>query len=139
MLADRADRRTALASLTALSLPAHLMAVALPAGSALALMAAFAAGCTGMALLPPIVVMAQEIMPSGAAVGSGIVMGLAWATGAMGVLGAGVMGDVVGARSAALVCTPVLLVATALALHPALRAHGRPLHFTPEPVLETPR
>lgn len=63
----------------------------------------------------------MSLMPGGAALSSGIVMGLAWATGSVGVLGAGVMGDLWGARTAALVCTPVVLAATALALHPSLR------------------
>jgi hypothetical protein len=70
--------------------------------------------------------MAQEIIPSGAAVSSGIVMGLAWAVGSLGVLLAGALGDVVGARYAALLCTPAVLGATALALHPAMRANARP-------------
>jgi hypothetical protein len=79
-----------------------------------------------MSLLPPIVVMAQEIVPSGAAVSSGIVMGLAWAVGSLGVLPAGALGDVVGAQTAALLCTPAVLGATLLALHPSMRAYARP-------------
>ena len=75
-----------------------------------------------MALLPPIVVMAQEIVPESTAVGSGIVMGLAWATGSVGVLVTGVLGDM-GARAAALLSIPVLFAGTALAFHPVLWAH----------------
>jgi hypothetical protein len=92
-----------------------------------------------MALLPPVVVIAQEILPSGTAVGSGIAMGLAWATGSLGVLLTGVLGDVIGARNAALVCTPVVLFATLLSLHPSLRAHGRPASHAAEPVIDGPR
>jgi len=125
-LSDRVDRRDLLIGLTLLSLPAHALAIGLPPGSAAALAAAALAGCVTMATLPPIVVIAQEIMPEGAAVGSGIVMGMAWALGSLGVLGAGVLGDAVGARNAALICTPAVLGATLLALHPALRAHRRP-------------
>jgi len=44
------------------------------------------------------------------------VMGLAWAAGSVGVLGTGVLGDFMGARGAALVSVPLMLVATALAL-----------------------
>jgi len=125
-LADRMDRRALLVVLTVLSLPLHALAIALVPGSVSALAAAALSGFVTMALLPTIVVIAQEILPTGAAVGSGIVMGLAWATGSLGVLLAGALGDVVGARTAALVCTPAVLGATLLALHPALRAHGRP-------------
>lgn len=124
--ADRVNRTTLLVTLTLLSLPAHALALWLEPGSAGALAAAAGAGFVTMSLLPPIVIMAQEIVPSGAAVSSGIVMGLAWAVGSLGVLLAGALGDVVGAQYAALLCTPAVLGATALALHPAMRAHSRP-------------
>ena len=74
---------------------------------------------------------AQEILPEGAAVSSGIVMGLAWAAGSVGVLGIGVVADVIGPRSAALWAMPALLAAAGLALVPALKAHGRPAHHAP--------
>ena len=135
-LADRMDRRALLTGLTLASLPAHVAAIALAPGSLPAIAAAVVAGCMSMALVPPIVVIAQEIMPTGAAVGSGIVMGLAWAAGSIGVLGTGVLGDIIGARNAALVCTPAILGATLLTLHPALRAHGRPITFGSGPALE---
>ena len=138
-LADRVALSRLLASITLVSLPAHLLALALPPGSALALAVAAVAGCASMALLPPIVVTAQEILPSATAMGSGIVMGLAWATGSLGVLVTGVLGDVMGARGAALVCTPAILVATVLALHPSLRAYGRPVTAAPPPLIDGPR
>jgi hypothetical protein len=78
-----------------------------------------------MALLPPVVVMAQEIMPAGAAVSAGVVMGLAWATGSVVVLGTGILGDAVGARDAALLSVPLSLIGAALALHPAIRPFRR--------------
>ena len=81
-----------------------------------------------MALLPPVVVMAQEIVPNSAAVGSGVVMGLAWAGGSVGVLGTGVLGDLIGAQAAALVSIPALFLGTALAFHPALRAYRQARH-----------
>jgi MFS transporter, FSR family, fosmidomycin resistance protein len=121
--ADRGDRRRLLLTLTLVAVPAHLLAMGAPHGSVLAMSAALAAGFANMAVLPPIVVIAQEILPRGAAVGSGIVMGLAWAVGSIGVLGAGLLGDALGARDAALVVMPVGLLAAALALHPALAAH----------------
>ncbi|HEX7052047.1 MAG TPA: MFS transporter [Longimicrobiales bacterium] len=126
VLADHVDRRRLLFALTGLAFPAHLLALGLPGGSAPALAAAFAAGLINMAILPPIVIMAQEIVPAGAAAGSGIAMGLAWATGSIGVLAVGALGDAVGARTAALMAVPVVLLGTALALHPALYGHRRP-------------
>jgi FSR family fosmidomycin resistance protein-like MFS transporter len=138
-LTDRMDRSRLLAILTMVSMPAHALAIAFEPMSAGAILAALVAGCSSMALMPPIVVIAQEIMPHGTAFGSGIVMGAAWATGSVGVLATGVLGDMVGARSAALICMPAVLVATALALHPALRAHGRPAQHLTQPVIDGPR
>lgn len=125
-LADRVDRRRLLTTLAMLAFPAHALALGLAPGSAPALAFAFLSGLFQMALLPPIVVIAQEILPAGAALGSGIVMGLAWATGSIGVLGAGALGDAIGPRAAALVATPAILLAAVLALQPGLRAYRRP-------------
>jgi FSR family fosmidomycin resistance protein-like MFS transporter len=120
-LADRMDRSRLLAGLTLLSFPAHFLAFYLPAGGAPALAMAGAAGFLGMAMMPSLVVKAQELLPEGAAVSSGIVMGLGWAIGSLGVLVTGAMGDWIGPREAALVSMPAILVGTLLALHPALR------------------
>lgn len=116
MLADRMDRRTLLVGLTLASLPAHTLAFWLPSGSAGAFAAAGAAGVLNMALLPPVVLTAQELLPGRAALGSGIVMGLAWAAASIAMLGTGALGDAIGAREAALASVPVILVATVLAL-----------------------
>ena len=78
-------------------------------------------GFFGTATLPPIVVMAQEMHPRAAGASSGIVMGLAWAAGALGVMVTGVAADVVGPQAAALLSLPVAGVAALLALHPALK------------------
>jgi FSR family fosmidomycin resistance protein-like MFS transporter len=129
-LTDRVDRRHLLVVLTLLAFPAHFMAFWVTPGSSWTFMFATVAGFLNMALLPPIVVMAQEILPEGTGVSSGIVMGLAWALGSVGVLGSGVLGDIAGARTAALVSFPLILVGTLLALHPALEAYRRP---TPHP------
>lgn len=120
-LSDRMDRSRLLAGLTLLAFPAHLLAVALPPGRGPALVSAGAAGFLGMAMMPGIVVKAQEMLPEGAAVSSGIVMGLGWAIGSLGVLMTGALGDWIGPREAAMVSMPMLLVGTLLALHPALR------------------
>jgi FSR family fosmidomycin resistance protein-like MFS transporter len=121
LLADRVDRGMLLVQLCFWSLPAHAAAVWLAPGTGLWMVAAACAGFFGLATLPPIVVMAQEMLPSGTAVNSGIVMGLAWGVGALGVLVTGRLADVVGPQAATLVSLPVLLVAVALAARPALR------------------
>lgn len=124
-LADRIDRGRLLAGLTFFAFPGHLLAVSLPPGGVPAYLAACAAGFFGMAMMPAIVVKAQEILPESAAVGSGIVMGLAWGAGSICVLGTGALADWIGPREAAMVSMPALLIGTALALHPLLREKGR--------------
>lgn len=133
VLADRVSRRLLLAHLCFWAVPAHIVAVLLGPEGGLGLAAVAVAGFLGMATLPPIVVMAQEMVPTGAAVSSGIVMGLAWATGSVAVLATGALADVIGPQMATLVSMPVALLAVALALHPALSrsealagAAGRP-------------
>jgi MFS transporter, FSR family, fosmidomycin resistance protein len=125
ILADRMDRGLLLAGATFAAFPAHLLAVSLVPGSSGALAMAAGAGFLGMAIMPAIVVKAQELLPDEAAVSSGIVMGLAWAAGSMGVLGTGAMGDWLGPREAAMVSMPVLLLGTFLALQPPLRDSHR--------------
>ncbi len=120
-LTDRVDRRLLLVQLCGWTLPAHLAAVWFGPQDGLGLVFAGCAGFFGMASLPPIVVMAQEIHPRGAAVSSGVVMGLAWAAGSLGVLGTGVLADVIGPQPATLLSMPFLLVAVGLASHPALK------------------
>ena len=111
-LADRVDRSYLLAGLCFFSFPAHLMAVALPPGAAPAFFMAGLSGLFGMAMMPALVVKAQELVPEGAALSSGIVMGLAWAVGSLGVLGTGALGDWIGPREAAMVSMPALLIGT---------------------------
>lgn len=135
-LSDRMDRGRLLAGLTFLAFPAHFLAVYLPAGQSGALVMAGVAGFLGMAIMPGIVVRAQELLPEGAAVSSGIVMGLAWALGSLGVLGTGALGDWIGPREAAMVSMPALLIGTLLALHPGLResaSYTRTVHSDLDP------
>lgn len=124
-LTDRTDRLRVLIGATALGVPAHVLAVTAAPATPLAIGAAVAAGFLNMAILPPVVVMAQEMLPEGTGVGSGIVMGLAWAVGALLILPAGVAGDVVGPVAAAAWSMPVLFLGTILALHPSLKAFSR--------------
>ena len=77
-------------------------------------------GFLGMSTLIPIVVMAQEMIPRAPGASSGIVMGLAWTVGSVGVMGTGVA-DMAGPQAAALLSMPVAGVAALLALHPGLK------------------
>lgn len=121
LLSDRMDRPRLLFVLCALALPAHLLAVWLGPWNALGFAAIAAAGFLGMSTLPPIVVMAQEMIPRAPGASSGIVMGLAWTVGSVGVMGAGAAGDVVGPHTAALLSMPVAGLAALLARHPSLK------------------
>jgi FSR family fosmidomycin resistance protein-like MFS transporter len=115
ILADRMDRRRLLMHVTFWSLPAHALAMWLPAGQPAGLALTAIAGFLNMALLPPVVLMAQELVPNGQSLGAGIVMGLAWATGSIAMLGVGVLADAMGPQNAALAVLPVMLLGTALA------------------------
>lgn len=124
LLADRMDRKLLLVLATALSFPMHALAFWLPPATPLAFVAAACAGFLNMVLLPPIVVMAQELVPAGAALMSGIVMGLAWATGSILVLGAGAIADALSPVAAGLIAAPLMLLGSwfALRLPPARSA-----------------
>tara|TARA_B100000530_G_C15927781_1_gene475662 strand:- start:1170 stop:2381 length:1212 start_codon:yes stop_codon:yes gene_type:complete len=124
-LTDRVDRSQLLAWLTGLSVPTHMLALWLPPGSLGAFIFAACSGFLNMALLPPIVVMAQEIIPKSPAMGSAVVMGLAWATGSLGLLGTGIIGDWISPQFAGLVSVPVLFLGTALCFHPQLKSYRK--------------
>jgi hypothetical protein len=53
-------------------------------------------------------------------------MGLAWATGSLGVLATGALADQVGPYAAALLSMPMIFVALALALRPGLPSAAAP-------------
>ena len=118
------DRRHILLTATAVGVPLHILAVTAPPAGSLAIAAALGAGFLNMGMLPAVVVMAQEIMPEGTAVSSGIVMGLAWVPGSLGVLASGALADQIGSVAAAAWSMPILLVGSVLALHPALKAYS---------------
>lgn len=120
-LADRVHRGRLLFLLTLFSLPLHALAFALPPGSTMGFVAILGAGAVNMAVLPPIILVAQGMLPGGAGASSGVVMGLAWATGSLGIPLAGALANGLGVRTAALLCMPVLLVGCLLTLHPTLR------------------
>ena len=104
-----------------LALPAHLLAVWLGPWNAIGFVAVAVAGFLGMATLPPIVVMAQEMLPRAPGASSGIVMGLAWTVGAIGVMGTGAVADATSPQTATLLSMPVAGIAALLALHPGLK------------------
>ncbi len=120
-LSDRVDRRRLLFWLCATALPTHLLAVWLGPWSTVGMAAIASAGFLGMATLPPIVVMAQELLPRSPAAGSGIVMGLAWTVAAIMILGVGALGDHVGPQAAAAWAMPAAGLAALLTRHPSLR------------------
>ena len=83
--------------------------------------AAVLSGFLNMAILPPVVVLAQELVPRGAAVGSGVAMGLAWGVGSLLLPVAGALADAVGPREAAMISVCSFGLAFALASSRALR------------------
>jgi FSR family fosmidomycin resistance protein-like MFS transporter len=123
-LTDRMERPRLLAILTAIAFPLFVATFLLPGGSALSFAAVALAGACNMAVLPPIVIMAIELSPSFVSTSSGIVMGLAWATAALAVIPAGIVGDMLGPQAAAIVLTPAVLIGTWFASRPKLRRHS---------------
>jgi fucose permease len=118
------ERQRLLAILTAIAFPLFVATFLLPGGSALSFAAVALAGACNMAVLPPIVIMAIELSPSFVSTSSGIVMGLAWATAALAVIPAGIVGDMLGPQAAAIVLTPAVLIGTWFASRPKLRRHS---------------
>lgn len=134
ILTDRLDRQRMLIVLTSVAVPAHLVAIlATPAGP-LAIGAAMMAGFVTMALVPPVVVIAQEMVPGGTGASSGVVMGFAWAFGALGIPLAGMLGDAIGPVAAAAWAMPAFLIGTLCAAQPSLR----PYRHAPGAVSSTP-
>lgn len=123
-LTDRMNRQTFMIAMSLLAVPVHVAAVILAPASAAGLAAAVAAGFLNMAVLPPVVVMAQEMVPDGAAASSGIVMGLAWATGSLVIPFTGALADVYGPVPAAAWSMPALALIALLARHRSLRPHS---------------
>ena len=124
-LTDRLNRQHLLAMISVLAVPTHILALTLAPASPAAVVMAVCAGLLNMALLPPIVVMAQEILPSGTAVSSGIVMGLAWAVGAVAIPAVGGFADAFGPVVAAAWSIPVLLLGALFAMQASLRPYSR--------------
>ena len=120
-LTDRLNRQHILIAVSAISVPVHVLAVVLEPASSLAVASAIGAGFCNMALLPPVVVMAQEMVPAGTATSSGIVMGFAWAMGTLLLPISGLFADSFGSVAVAGWSMPALFLATLFALHPSLK------------------
>lgn len=124
-LTDRLNRQHLLAAISVLAVPTHILAFTLAPASPAAIVMAVCAGFLNMALLPPIVVVAQEILPSGTAVSSGIVMGLAWAVGTLAIPVVGGFADAFGPVAATAWSMPLLLLGALFAMQPSLRPYCR--------------
>ncbi|MYG48328.1 MAG: MFS transporter [Gemmatimonadales bacterium] len=124
-LTDRFNRQHLLAAISVLAVPTHVLAFTLAPASPAAIAMAVCAGFLNMALLPPIVVVAQEILPSGTAVSSGIVMGLAWAVGTLAIPVVGGFADAFGPVAATAWSMPLLLLGALFAMQPSLRPYRR--------------
>ena len=124
-LTDRVNRQRLMVAVATLAVPMHVLAVVAAPMGFVAIVATVVAGFLNMALLPPVVVMAQEMVTGGAAAGSGVVMGLAWATGALLIPITGAVGDAFGPVTSAAWSMPVLFLGALCAMHPSLRPYSR--------------
>jgi FSR family fosmidomycin resistance protein-like MFS transporter len=106
-LADRYGRRTVILATLVLSIPAILLYTMFPGPWAFgtAILIGFLAASTA----PLMLLMAQQLMASRAGLASGLVMGLGFVTGAIGIPINGAIGDAVGLQKSLM--THVILVA----------------------------
>jgi len=105
-LADRYGRRTVILGTLVLSVPAILLYTLYPGpwGFVTAILIGFLAASTA----PLLLLMAQQLMASRAGLASGLVMGLGFVTGAIGVPINGAIGDAIGLQKSLM--THVILV-----------------------------
>jgi MFS transporter, FSR family, fosmidomycin resistance protein len=105
-LADRFGRKTVINASIVLSIPAVALFVLLPgpAGFAWAVLVGFLAASTA----PLTLMMAQELMAGRAGLASGVIMGLGFVTGAIGVPLTGAVADRVGLQAALLLQVAVV-------------------------------
>ena len=105
-LADRYGRRTVILATLVLSIPAILLFTAYPGPWAFgtAILIGFLAASTA----PLMLLMAQQLMASRAGLASGLVMGLGFVTGAIGIPINGAIGDAIGLQKSLM--THVILV-----------------------------
>src|SRR5437867_2305769 len=108
-LADRYGRRTVILGTLVLSIPAILLFTLYPGpwGFVTAILIGFLAASTA----PLLLLMAQQLMASRAGLASGLVMGLGFVTGAVGVPINGAIGDAIGLQKS-LLSHVILVIAT---------------------------
>ena len=108
-LADRYGRRNVILGTLVLTVPAILLFTAFPGpwGFASAILIGFLAASTA----PLMLLMAQQLMASRAGLASGLVMGLGFVTGAIGVPINGAIGDAIGLQKS-LMSHVILVIAT---------------------------
>jgi FSR family fosmidomycin resistance protein-like MFS transporter len=114
MLADRAGQKRVLAGSLALTIPALLLYVAFPGPQGLLLAALFGLFCN--ASLSVTLVMAQRLMPGRVGVASGLILGLGFVTGGLGVPITGSLADLFGMQAALSSLAVVLLLGSLIAL-----------------------
>jgi FSR family fosmidomycin resistance protein-like MFS transporter len=111
-LADRFGRRTVILATLVLSIPAILIFCLFP--GPWAFVSAALIGLLAASTAPLMLLMAQQLMSSRAGLASGLVMGLGFVTGAIGVPINGAIGDALGLQKSLL--THVILVIVTIAI-----------------------
>ena len=112
--ADRIGQRRVVASTIALTIPALLLYVAFPGPQGLLLAVLFGFFCD--ASLSITLVIAQRLVPGRIGIASGVVLGLGFVTGGVGVPITGRIADLFGMQTALASLTVLLAVASLLAL-----------------------
>ena len=134
-LADRFGRRAVIMASLWVSIPAVLLFVALP--GPLGFLWAVLVGVSAASTAPLTLMLAQELMSGRAGFASGLIMGLGFVTGAIGVPVTGFFGDHLGLQAALALQVAVVVVTIPVALllpteaflarlrpEPAAEAHG---------------
>jgi len=111
-LADRFGRRTVILSTLVLTIPAVLLYTMFP--GPWAFLTAILIGFLAASTAPLLLLMAQQLMTNRAGLASGLVMGLGFVTGAIGIPINGAIADAIGLQKSLM--THVILVAPTIAL-----------------------
>lgn len=111
-LADRYGRRIVILGTLALSIPAILLYTLFP--GPWAFLTAILIGFLAASTAPLLLLMAQQLMTARAGLASGLVMGLGFVTGAIGIPINGAIADVIGLQKSLM--THVIVVAATIAL-----------------------
>lgn len=132
VFADRIGPRRVVVGSLALAIPALLLFVGLP--GPLALLTGLLFGALADASLSVTLVMAQRLVPGRVGIASGVILGLGFVTGGIGVPITGRLADLVGIQTALMSLGGLCALAALLALTlPADRPHPAPA-TEPEPV-----